>query len=110
MNSYAVRVKSATEAHFLAAVLNTPFVDDAIKGAQTRGAWGARHIHRRPFEKVPIPEFDAERPEHRRLAELSEEAHDRLAGTPPARTWAKQLGPVQELVDEADAVARRVCQ
>jgi hypothetical protein len=110
MNQYAIRVTSPTEAHYLAAVLNSPFVDDAIKGVQTRGAWGARHIHRRPFEKVAIPEFDHSNADHRRLAELSEEAHSRLATETPARTWVKQVAPVKDLVDEADVLARAVCK
>lgn len=110
MNQYAIRVKSPTEAHYLAATLNSPFVDDAIKSVQTRGAWGARHIHRRPFEKVPIPEFDHTNAGHRRLAQLSEEAHERLASEAPARTWAKQVEPVNDLVDEADALARAACR
>ena len=109
MNQYAIRVKTASEAHYLAAVLNTPFVDSSIKGAQTRGAWGARHIHRRPFEKVAIPESDDANSEHRRLAELSEQAHDRLAALPTSRTWAQQIEPVRDLVQDADALARSIC-
>lgn len=109
MNQYAIRVKSPTEAHYLAGVLNSPFVDDAIKGVQTRGAWGARHIHRRPFERVPIPEFDQTNADHRRLAELSEQAHERLASEAAERTWAKQVEPVKDLVEEADALTRAVC-
>ncbi len=109
MNMYAIRVTAPREAHFLAAVLNTPFVDDAIKSGQTQGAWGPRHIHRRPFEAVGIPEFDATSGDHLRLAQLSEEAHRRLEGLAPARTLVKQLEPVADLVAEADRIVRRIC-
>lgn len=109
MNSYWISVESQDEAHYLAAILNTPFVDEAIKGGQTQGAWGARHIHRRPFERVAIPEYKPKDEGHKRLAELSQIAHGRLAEEAPQRTWAKQLGPVRREVDEAEAIARQIC-
>jgi hypothetical protein len=109
MNMYWIRVESDREAHFLAAVLNTPFVNEAIKEVQTRGAFGARHIHRRPFEKLPIPEFNAQDPRHERLAELSAIAHDRLANTRIVRTQRLQLEPVTDEVAEADSLTRAIC-
>jgi N-6 DNA Methylase len=110
MNMYGVTVASADEAHYLAAVLNTPFVNDAIKGVQTQGAWGGRHIHRRPFERVAIPEYAGSSSDHRELAKLSKDAHKKLADEQPARTLARQLAPVIDLVKEADELARRICQ
>lgn len=109
MNTYWIRVKTLDEAHYLAAVLNSPFVDAAIKSGQTRGAWGARHIHRRPFEVVPIPEFDVFDPRHTRLAELSQAAHGKLAVSPVARSWKKQIEAAEAEVAEADTLARQVC-
>jgi SAM-dependent methyltransferase len=109
MNTYWIRVKTSDEAHYLTAVLNSPFVDAAIKTGQTRGAWGARHIHRRPFEVVPIPEFDALDESHTQLAELSRQAHQKLAGLAPARTLKKQLEPIGAEIAEADTLARQVC-
>jgi hypothetical protein len=109
MNTYSIRVRTEDEAHYLAAVLNSPFVDEAIKSGQTRGAWGARHIHRRPFEVVSIPEFDTFDERHLRLAELSRAAHSKLVVLPPARVWKKQIAPAEAEVEEADAIARQVC-
>ncbi len=109
MNMYSIAVRTADEAHYLAAVLNTPLVDAAIKGGQTRGAWGARHIHRRPFEVLPIPEFDPFDERHARLAQLSRAAHDKLKDLPYVRTWKQQLGPVTSEVAEGDSLARQVC-
>lgn len=109
MNTYWVDVKSDDEAHYLVAVLNTAMVNDAIKDAQTQGAWGARHIHRRPFERVPIPEYVATDARHRKLAEISRAAHARLKGAPSSRTRAGQLQPVADLVEEAGALAAEIC-
>jgi len=73
------------EAHFLSALLNAPSVDKAIKPLQTKGAFGAhrgggeRDIHRRPFEVLPIPRFEASDKRHRRLAGLSERCHAMVA-------------------------------
>jgi SAM-dependent methyltransferase len=109
MNTYWIDVRSESEAHYLAGVLNSDFVNDAIKSAQTQGAWGARHIHRRPFERVAIPEFESANQDHERLAEISRVAHDRFAERPPARTRAKQLDPVEDLMPEVNSLAAKIC-
>ncbi|MDW8015383.1 MAG: N-6 DNA methylase [Bacteroidia bacterium] len=83
--TYYYETDSLEEAHYLCAILNAPSVDTAIKPYQTKGSFGAqrgggeRDIHRRPFEVVPIPRYDRADPHHRRLAELSQAAHERVA-------------------------------
>jgi SAM-dependent methyltransferase len=62
------------EAHYLCAILNSDIVNEAIKPLQTRGLFGERDIVRRPF-MLPIPKFDPNNPDHRRLAELSKICH-----------------------------------
>jgi len=57
------------EAHYLCAILNSNIVNDAIKPLQTRGLFGERHIHRRPF-MLPVPKFDKNNHLHIKLAEL----------------------------------------
>ena len=109
MNTYWIDVHSDSEAHYLAGVLNSDFVNNAIKSAQTQGAWGARHIHRRPFERVAIPEFESTDPNHQRLVEISRMAHDRFQGRAPARTRAKQLGPVDDLMPEVNSLVAEIC-
>ncbi len=80
-----METSNADEAHYLCAVLNAQYVDGAIKPFQTKGAFGAqkgkgqRHIHRRPFEVLPIPKFDRNDKRHLRLAELSKECHEKVA-------------------------------
>jgi hypothetical protein len=66
-------------------MLNAPLVDAAIKPYQTKGAFGAqhgggeRHIHRRPFEVLPIPRFKRSDRRHRKLAKLSQDCHEKIA-------------------------------
>jgi hypothetical protein len=109
MNMYYVDVDHESEAHYLAAIMNTPYVDDGIKATQTSGAWGARDIHRRPFEFAQIPEYDPGDADHVRLVEISRDAHTRFDGMPYRRSLDQQLAPIADLVPEADALARRVC-
>ncbi|MBI2916763.1 MAG: restriction endonuclease subunit M [Chloroflexi bacterium] len=79
-NLFIYQTKSADEAHYICGFVNAPYVDEAIKSSQTRGAWGARDVQRRPFEVLPIPKFDPEDQRHLRLAEISRECHAKVAG------------------------------
>ncbi|MGA8848203.1 MAG: N-6 DNA methylase [Dehalococcoidia bacterium] len=78
-DTYYYRTKDNMEAHYLSAFLNAPYVDETIKPHQTRGQWGERDIHRRPFEYVPIPKFNPLDEKHLKLAELSKECHEKVA-------------------------------
>lgn len=73
------QTKELEEAHYLCALLNSQYVDQAIKLSQPKGAWGEREVQRRPFEVLPIPKFDARDKRHLRLAELSQECHQKAA-------------------------------
>jgi hypothetical protein len=75
---YYYQSKDEVEAHYLCAFLNAPYVDETIKPHQTRGQWGERDIHRRPFEYVPIPKFNPQDERHQKLAELSKECHQKV--------------------------------
>jgi len=79
VKTFFYQTKELNEAHYLCAVLNSQYVDEAIKPYQTKGAWGERDIERRPFEALPIPKFDAQNRGHLRLAELSQECHHKVA-------------------------------
>lgn len=56
----------------MSSVLNAPKIDTLIKPMQSRGLWGPRDIHKKVLE-LPIPRFNADNPNHQRLAELGEE-------------------------------------
>ena len=70
--------KSEAEAHYLVGILNTSFVNEAIKPLQPQGLMGERDIHRRPFEACNIPRFDPSEKLHQRIAEISEAARKEL--------------------------------
>ena len=84
--TYMFEGEGTDEVHYLCSLLNAPLIDNAIKPYQTKGAFGVQHgggerdIHRRPFEVLPIPRFDADDRRHRRLAELSEHCHKKVGG------------------------------
>ncbi len=61
---------SIEEGYYLAAVLNSDIVNEAIKEYQPQGLYGERDIHRRPFEVCNIPKFDSSNPLHTQLAQL----------------------------------------
>jgi len=61
------------EACYLAAILNSNVLDAKIKPYQTRGKFGPRDIHRRPFEFF-IPNFDPKNLLHKMIAELGKGA------------------------------------
>jgi len=78
-DAYYLQTQNLAEAHYMAAFLNAPYVDSVIKPHQTKGQWGERDIHRRPFEVVGIPKFDAKDPRHLKLAEISQQCHQKVA-------------------------------
>ena len=67
---------SEAEAHYLAAILNSNIINEYIRSMIVKGAFGGRHIHKKPLE-LPIPKFDPNDPIHRRLAELGKKANER---------------------------------
>jgi hypothetical protein len=75
--AWYIETDSLEEAHYLCAVLNSDVVNDTIKPLQTRGLFGERHIHRRPF-LLPIPRFDEKNQVHLNLSSLSRQCHTKL--------------------------------
>lgn len=76
--TYSMETNHFGEAHYISATLNSTIVNQAIKPFQPRGLFGERHIHRRPF-MLPIPKFNEKNSIHQRLAELSLQAHVKVA-------------------------------
>ena len=111
--TYWYRSTSENEAHFLVALLNAPCVDAAIKIHQTRGLFGARDIHRRPFEVCAIPRFDELDSDHQQLAALSKAAHEAVSkldlshtNVVAARKQARQAA--HAYIKQIDTLARRL--
>ncbi|MDH5779065.1 MAG: N-6 DNA methylase [Candidatus Bathyarchaeota archaeon] len=76
------------EAYFICAVLNSNIVNSAIKPLQTRGLFGERDIHRRPF-MMPIPKFEGKSASHLELAKLGMKCSIKIA---PVQFKKKSVG------------------
>jgi len=112
-DTYYYQTKDNMEAHYLSAFLNAPYVNETIKPHQTRGQWGERDIHRRPFEYVPIPRFDPEDEKHRKLAELSQACHGKIAklsltGKSIGFLRNKVRGHLKEELAEIDSLVKSI--
>jgi hypothetical protein len=68
---YATRDRG--EADYLVSILNSSIVNELIKPFQSVGLQGERDIEKKVLE-LPIPVFDAKKPEHAALAKLGAEA------------------------------------
>jgi hypothetical protein len=97
--TYRYYAKTEAEAYYLVGILNTSFVNEAIKPLQPQGLMGERDIHRRPFEACDIPLFDAGNKIHQQIAQISAEARAELISIIPkmqlpvasARAAAREL-------------------
>lgn len=78
VKTWTFETDSKKEAHYLAAVLNSPVLNELIKPLQPQGLGGGRAIHRRPLQ-FPIQQYDEKNLNHRTLAELSIEAHELIS-------------------------------
>lgn len=67
--AYWCETKTAHEAHYLAAFINSGYANEAIKEFQSRGLFGPRDIHK-TIVKVPFPKFKATEADHIELARL----------------------------------------
>lgn len=116
---YHFTAPTENEAHYLCALLNSPFVNEAKKKYQSQGLWGHRDIHRTPFEACAIPLFDDSNPDHLELARLSLAAHEKIVenkqmeenrllngGSGRARGRAREL--VADEIRAINKIARRV--
>ncbi len=114
--TYYYEAESLDEAYYLCALLNAPFVDNAIKVYQSQGSFGERDIHRRPFEACAIPPFDSTNADHLELAHLSQQAHSVIealkaagglsGGVVSIRRQARAVVSAQ--LEAIDEIARRI--
>jgi hypothetical protein len=113
---YRYETSAEEEGHYLAALLNAPSLNAAIKPHQTRGSYGERDIHRRPFEVLPnpVPLFNVNDNRHLRLAELSSRCHQRVAQMELSQTRGIGLlrrevrGALKQELTEIDEIAREL--
>jgi len=95
--TYFYETDDENEAHYLCAILNSTITNEGIKPYQTKGLFGERDIHRRPF-MLPIPKFDPNDPIHLRLAELSKICHAKVA---KVKFAGKSVAKLRKLAREA---------
>jgi hypothetical protein len=106
--------KSEEEGHYLVGILNTSFVNEAIKPLQPQGLMGERDIHRRPFEACNIPMFDPENKLHKQIADVSAAARAELLSIipkmqlPVASARAAARGLVAGKLNRLDELTRKV--
>ena len=70
---YCVACETVREAHFLAAVINSRTLENAVKRLMPKGQFGARHLHRHLW-RLPIPAYESTDGLHVELADLAAEA------------------------------------
>lgn len=73
----------SSEAHYLAAILNSSVTNQLIKPMQSHGEHNPRDIHKKVFE-LPIPKFDSKDGLHKRLANLASNAAKKI------ESWLKK--------------------
>ena len=107
--TYWLATDDEGEAMFLAAWLNSPAVDKAIKESQPVGLFGPRHVHKRPLE-VPLPKYDANVAEHRRLAKLGAQATEAATAAVGSLPPLKSIGTLRSYVRKDPVVAKLLAQ
>jgi len=81
-------VDNKEEAHYLCAILNSEIVNDFIKSFSSAGrGFGAPSV----MNTFAIPRFNTSNKAHRKLAELSEEAHELVKRGKSIEDVEKQL-------------------
>jgi len=80
--TYYFETDDPKEAGYLAALLNSPAVDDLIKPMQSRGLWGPRDIHKKVWE-LAIPQFNRGDKAHLHLVEIAEACTEKVKGLIP---------------------------
>ena len=84
--AYWTAARSAEEARYLTAVLNSGIIVPRIVSMPPRGAGGPRHFDKLVWE-LPVPEFDSRQPLHRQLSDAAVEA-ERVASLVELREGA----------------------
>ena len=98
---YSAAFADRSEADFIIAILNSETANEAIKPFQATGLLGERHIEKKLLD-LPIPIYNPNAGEHRKLAEFGEQARREAAaivkspGFPAASSLARQRAFVRQ--------------
>ncbi len=103
------------EAYYLAAVLNSPIVDELLKPMQSRGLWGPRDIHKKVLE-IPIPQYNSSNENHKALSQLGEQCTKKVEQLLPQLTKSRSIGHTRRLIkaelkeelEQIDEIVRQI--
>lgn len=73
---YVYYSSNIDECHYLTAILNSNITNLLMKDFQSKGLFGARDVHKKILD-IFYPLFNANKKEHKKLAELSKSAHEK---------------------------------
>ena len=94
--AYAYMTHNIQEAYYLTSFFNSSVPNLYMKDFQSKGLFGARHVHKKILD-VYFPEYDEREATHRRLAQLGKLAHEKTAkylkeNPPQGELTATRLG------------------
>lgn len=75
---YYLATANLKESYYLTAILNSTTPNLMMKDFQTKGLFGARDVHKKILD-VYYPKFDEKNEKHLQLADLSKDAHQKVA-------------------------------
>jgi len=87
---------SPQEGHYLTSFLNSDYANEIIEDFQSRGLFGARHVHTKILD-VALPKFDPKNTTHTAIADLGQDCHGKATAyldneKPDANLSAHALG------------------
>jgi len=94
---YYYETANRQEAYYLAAILNSPTVDELLKPMQSRGLWGPRHIHKKVLE-IPIPQYNPSDTKHQALSQLGEQCTQKVEQLLPQLVKSRSIGHTRRLI------------
>ena len=110
---YLAACSSQAEGDYLASVLNSEAVNEAIKPFQSMGLMGERDIEKKVLD-LPFPEYNSKQAKHRDLADLGAQARvqaaKQVAKTTLPPSLAKRRAVIREylgaIANEIDAIVK----
>jgi len=102
---YWIGCSSLNETRYLAAIVNSDTLYEAVKPHMSKGQWGPRDLHKHLW-KLPIPLYDSSNSLHTALAAASASAATHvatmLAATDPSDTTKKHRKRVRSWLNASD--------
>jgi len=76
--AYVLYTDDESEAYYLTSILNSAAPNEMMKDFQSKGSFGARHVHKKILD-VYFPKYDEANKTHQQLATLSKACHAKAA-------------------------------